>query len=38
MTTGDDTKLLLHNVIFYMHLSAKALKEPKGNGIKDGSV
>ena len=35
-TTGDDTKLLLHNVNFYKHLSAKADKKPKGNGIKDG--
>ena len=36
MATGDDTKLLLHNSDFYKHLSAKAVKKPKGNGIKDG--
>ncbi|MBX2935322.1 MAG: hypothetical protein KF825_13840 [Ferruginibacter sp.] len=38
MATGDDTKLLLHNSDFYKHLSAKAEKKPKGNGIKDGFV
>ena len=36
-TTGDDAKLLLHNVNFYERHSAKADKKPKGNGIKDGS-
>ena len=37
-TTGDDTKLLLHNVNFYKRLSAKADKKPKGNGIKERAV
>ena len=36
MGTGNDTKLLLHNVFFRSFIPAQADKKPKGNGIKDG--
>jgi hypothetical protein len=38
MPAGDDAELLVHSSNFYKHLSAKADKKPKGNGIKEGFV